>query len=189
MGFDYRKFESNASIGSLVRLGCSRELLKYAACRYAIASGQPGELRRGLARSGVTYKQLRAKAAEARGLAGFLRRLSDSPRIVAANDLPKTPIPVWCKDLQYIARWVESLGPFRPDPKEAALALALHVGGATGQRHLAELVKLLNAALSAAGLTANLTPERLRKQIARANPEEAETILRFWESVAPPPKN
>ncbi len=183
--FDLEKFDRKISLSNLSRLKCAREVLRQAACRYAIASAQPGERRRGLHKAGLSDKQLRSKAAAARDLAGFLRRLPNSPRIVAANDMPKTPIPVWCKDLEYMAQWIESLAPFRPDAKEAALALALHVRQRTGQQHLLELSNLLNAALEAAGLDPCLRPDTLRKQIARANRQRAEQMLGFWDSLAP----
>jgi hypothetical protein len=187
MPFDYRKFDRNTSLGNLVRMKCSREVLRHAAVRYARASALPGERLKSLSEEGITEKQLRAKTSEANGLAGFLRRLQNSPRIGVANDPPKTPIPVWCKELECIAQWIESLQPFRPDKKVAALCLALHVARQTGQRHLPEICKLLNAALVAAGLPPDLTPHldgALAKQINRANCQKAEAMLRSWEALA-----
>jgi hypothetical protein len=91
---------------------------------------------------------------------------------------------VRCEDLEYIAKWIESLGPFRSDKKDAALALAMHVEQRTGKQHSPELCKLLNAALDAAGLPNSLTAGTLQKQIDRANRQHAEEMLRFWESLA-----
>jgi len=183
MGFDYRKFERNVSVTSLARLGCSPEVLKHAACRYGIALMLPGERRKALVGSGLTHKQLSAKAAEARELAGFLRRLAGDPKMVAGNNPPRTPVPVWCRDLEDMARWIESQKPFRPDAKEAACALAIHVEARTGSKRLKEISELLNASLNAAGISPNLTADTLERQIYRADRKRAKEMLGNWETL------
>jgi hypothetical protein len=184
VGFDYRQFERSAAIGTLARLGCSRAVLKHAACRYAIARMLPGDRRKALTEAGVSHKQLRAHARSARELAGFLRRIQKSPSLMIANEQPKTLIPVCCNELESIAHWIQSLAPFRPDAKDAALALALHVKQRTGQKRLQEIRKLLNAALGAAGLSPSMKPESLGKQISRADRSRAKALLDGWEGLA-----
>jgi len=183
--FDYERFEKIASLGLLAKLGCAREVLRHGACRYALASSQLGERRAGLRKAGITYKQLTSKAAAARDLSGFLKRLRNNPWFVLANVLPRIPVPVWCEDLEDMARWIEGFDYFHPKKNDAALALALHVKKRTGRRQLSEIARLLNAALSAASLPGSLTTATLEKQLTRANRERAKSLLDGWESLPP----
>ena len=189
MGFDYRKFENHASIGSLARAGCSGEVLKHAASRYAIVSAQPGERRKALRKAGISEKNIKAQAKAARTLSGFLGRLQQNPWFVLGNSIPPERVIPWRRDFEDAARFLESLEPFRPHAKDAALALALHVKQQTGRRHLPEIAKLLNAALSAAGLPDSLTSENLQKQLSRANGTRAQALLGGWESLPSKKRN
>jgi len=121
-------------------------------------------------------------------LRGFLGRVHQDARLVAANSIPHPSILLWKKDLDDVEDFLRSLTPFRPDAKDAALALVLHVKQRSGRRRLPEIVKLLNAALSVAGLPGSLTAEALQKQIARANHQRAAKMLRSWESLVPTKK-
>jgi hypothetical protein len=188
MAFDYRKFERCALFGTLAALDCSREVLRHAASRYGIASAQPGEKRKALRESGITLKQLDAQIKSARSLRGFLGRIQHDARLVAANQIPHQSVLLWIKDLEDAENFLRLLTPFRPDAKDGALALALHVEKKTGRRHLPEIAKLLNAALSAAGLPDSLTVETLQKQLTRANRKRAQALLDGWESLPPAKK-
>ena len=187
MAFDYGKFERRAALADLVRLGCSREVMMHAACRYGIASMQPGEKREALRQSRITHKQIAAQIDSASSLRGFLQRLQQEPRIVAANQIPQESILLWRKDLEHVEMFLKSLVPFRPDAKDAALALSLYIEQQTGQKRLPQLCNLLNAARAAAGLSP-LSPEAVRRQTSRANRATAERMLRDWESLAPAKK-
>lgn len=182
--FNHRKFERNISLGKLTSSGCSPGVLKHGAARYVIASVQPREERNALGQSGITRKQLQAQIKSAVSLGGFLGRLAQNARLVAANDVPQQNILLWRKDLGEVATFLESVVPFRPDAKDAALALITHVEQRTGQRHLLEVRKLLSAALASANLPGDLKRGTLAKQIQRGNRERAERMLRGWEQLA-----
>jgi hypothetical protein len=188
MGFDSGKFQNSVQLGKLARLGCSREVLKNGAARYAIASALPGEYRKALLGADVTVKQLQTHVKAAHRLARLLSQLQHSPRITLASSVRQDTILSWRKALGDVAQYLKTLPVFRPDAKEAALAVALHVDQQTGERHLPEICKLLNAALTAAGLPDSLTVGTLEKQITRAHRQRAERLLQDWESFSPPKK-
>ena len=188
--FDYRKFERIASLGNLVRLGCSRQVLKHAAARYVYGK-LPHEYRKALQEAGISHKILERQIRDARELGRTLALLQRNPRVVPANSTPQQAILCWRQSIEEVADWLNKLRVFRPDDGDAALALKLHVERITGQPQWSEICDLLNDALAAAGLEPNLTPESngaLRKAISRANEQRAEVLLSCWESFALPQK-
>jgi hypothetical protein len=188
MAFDHQKFDRKISLGNLANLGCSREVLKHGAARYAIASALPGEYREALREAGVTVKQLQTQVRAAHRLARLLSQLQHSPRITLASSVRQDTFLYWRKALGDVAQYLKAIPVFRPDAKEAALAVALHVEQRTGERRLPEICKLLNAALAAAALPDGLTVENLEKQTQRANRQRAEKLLSDWESFWSPKK-
>ncbi len=184
MAFDYRKFERRASLGTLVSLGCSREVLKHGAARYVYGLSLPGEYREALREAGVSVKRLQTHVKAAHRLARLLSQLQHSPRITLASSVQQDTILYWRQALGDVAQYLKTLPVFRPDAKDAALALALHAKKRTGQQRLPEICKLLNAALDAAGLPPSLKAEALRRQLTRANRQRAKAHLDGWESFA-----
>jgi hypothetical protein len=87
--FDYRKFDRIASLGNLVRLGCSRQVLKHAATRYVYGRLLPGEYRKALQEAGISHKILERQIRDARELGRTLALLQHNPRVVVANSTPQ----------------------------------------------------------------------------------------------------
>jgi hypothetical protein len=166
----------------LVNERCLPTILEQAVARYAHACLQPQELRAGLRAARISYKQLNRKAAEAKTLRGFLKRLQGNADLVLANQMPYPDILYWCKCLDEIASFLPKVVPWRPGPGEPALVLVMHVQRVTGKKHLPKILSILGKARAVVGLPQGRDPDALiSKQIARANHSEAERLLREWQ--------
>ena len=176
---------------SLLALGCSREILRHALHRFAMACSQPTTARGVFKSAGLSQKQLQGKITAAEDLRDFIRRLQMEPRIALANNMPTHQMFRWRGELVAIAEWIKQLEVFHPDPIQAVLALVLHVKKATGKRSLKSEVKndildLLEDVRDVIGakkpmLTLDSFEKALRRS-SRADRTKAENLLLSWES-------